>query len=392
MKIVHINTTDNRGGAAQVAFILHKELNKISGVKSRMLVREKNTNDESIGTFGIKGWHRWLSIISAQDHTFLGGDKLLEHPWIKEADIIHLHNLHGYYFHLPILKKLVETKKVLWTLHDMWTITGHCGISTSEKPNNMGMYPCQGQFEYCPILLPRSTALEKSKIKILSSLSINYVTPSNWLKEKIEESYLQKKHIVCIPNGFDTNTFYNQKNNRKEILEELSIKSGKKIILFIASSFSDPAKGGETIKKILQDERLKDIQFIAIGNGSLPDQPNLLHFPYIKDKNRIARYYTIADIFLHPALIDNFPSVIIESLLSGTPVVAYKTGGIPEQIRPNIDGEIITLGNYEEFVKNIISSISKEFDSSEIANHAKREFSKETMTEKYLQQYKGLLN
>lgn len=85
MKIVHINTTDNRGGAAQIAHLLHRGLNMIPGIQSRMLVREKNSDDPTIDRLAVTGWRRWLSIVTGHDHTFLGGMSLLDHPWVQES-------------------------------------------------------------------------------------------------------------------------------------------------------------------------------------------------------------------------------------------------------------------------------------------------------------------
>jgi putative colanic acid biosynthesis glycosyltransferase len=391
MKIVHINTTDDRGGAAKIAYLLHKELNEISGIQSRMLVREKNTDDSSVNTFGISGWRRWWSILTARNHTFLGGEQLLKHAWIQEADIIHLHNIHGYYFHLPILQELAKTKKIIWTLHDMWTLTGHCGTSLSLNPNMDGLYACQGQFEYEPILWPRSRALGLSKKSILASLPVTYVTPSEWLKEKVGKSYLEKHPVIKIPNGLDTAVFHNQKNRKPEILRELNITPDKKIILFIANSFNDPVKGGDTLKQILRDKRLEQFQCIAIGKGKLPKYPHLLHIPYVRNVALISKYYASADVLVYPALADNFPSVVIESLLSGTPVIAYDAGGLKEQIRESIDGQIVAPGDYERYIASLIEILKNPPDSQEISNHAAKAFSKKTMLAEYIRAYEDML-
>ncbi len=391
MKIVHINTTDNRGGAAQIALLLHTELNKISGIESRMLVREKNTDDTTIASFGVTGWRKWWSILTARDHTFLGEKELLNHPWIQDADIIHLHNLHGYYFHLPLLKKLAQTKKIIWTLHDMWTMTGHCGSSLASAPDTNGLYACQGQFEYVPILLPRSRALGLSKKSILSDIDITYVTPSKWLQDKFKNSHLQKHECLCIANAADASIFHNQKDRMNEIREKLGLAHDAHIALFIANNFNDPVKGGDTIKKLFNDERLADVQFIAVGNGTLPSNPRLTALPYTRDKNELAEYYAAADVYLHPALADNFPSVVIESLLCGTPVVAYDVGGLREQLRDGLDGQIAAPSNYEAFVGGIVHIFTQTPATQAISSRACNEFSADRMRDQYLEIYREII-
>jgi glycosyltransferase involved in cell wall biosynthesis len=390
MKIVHINTTDNRGGAAQIAHLLHRGLNMIPGIQSRMLVREKNSDDPTIDRLAVTGWRRWLSIVTGHDHTFLGGMSLLDHPWVQEADILHLHNLHGYYFHLPAVRELVEKKKVIWTLHDMWTMTGHCGISKAENPEADGMYACESMREYVPIFFPREKGLRASKKMLLGDLAIQYVTPSNWLKKKFEKSYLGTQKITRIANGIDTTIFYNQKEHKDALRIELGFPVESKIIVLPPGSFTDPIKGGEIVKKLITDDRLRHVYFIAIGKSELPENAKLIRLPYTNDKTLIAKYYAVADVFVHPALLDNFPSTVMESLLSGTQVAAFNVGGIPEQVRNGIDGHIVEKNEYDSYVQTILSLLEKPFPHQQIATRAHEEFSSERMVQRYLELYKTL--
>ncbi len=142
---------------------------------------------------------------------------------------------------------------------------------------------------------------------------------------------------------------------------------------------------------MLKDKRLEQFQCIAIGKGKLPKYPHLLHIPYIQDRNLIAKYYAAADILLYPALADNFPSVVIESLLSGTPVVAYDVGGLKEQIRDGIDGRIAPPGDYEKFIASILETLQRDSNQEEISGRASKEFSSKTMLAGYARIYENLL-
>jgi glycosyltransferase involved in cell wall biosynthesis len=388
MKIVHINTTDNRGGAAKMAHLLHEEINKRDGFSSHMLVREKNTLDSTVSRFAMTGPAKWMSILSSSDHTFLGGESLLKNKYLQAADIVHLHNLHGYYFHLPILKELVKAKKIVWTLHDMWVMTGHCGTSRDKEPNRDGLYSCRNRFEYLPIIWERSDALGKSKKKILENLDINYVVPSTWLKEKLNFSYLSGKKCHVIHNGFDTSIFNYQKNEKEKMRMELNLPVGCKIALVVSNNLNEGIKGLNALKGVLIDSAENNFFVVAVGEGKLPKHKNLIQVGKINNRKQLAKYYVATDIFLHLALYDNFPSVVCESLLCGTPVVAYSVGGISDQIRDGIDGVLCYAGDrsgYRDAIKHILSA--QDFSSLDIARSAKERFSANKMVSEYLDLY-----
>lgn len=258
--------------------------------------------------------------------------------WVKKynPDIIHLHNIHGYYINVEVLFKYLETcgKKIIWTLHDCWAFTGHCvyfDYAGCEKWKAQCL-KCKQKKEY-PSCYGISKAKNnyRMKQKLFTKIpNMTIITPSKWLQELVGQSYLKVYPVAVIYNGIDTDTFkpINSKLRQKYNLGK------KKIILGVAAIW-DKRKG---LKYLLElADRLDDnYQVVIIGLNATQLKQIPEHVIGITKTNNVqelVEWYSTADIYVNPTLEDNYPTTNMEAICCGTPCLTFDTGGSPESAR-----------------------------------------------------------
>lgn len=256
--------------------------------------------------------------------------------WVTEynPDIIHLHNLHGYYINIEVLFDYLARagKPVVWTLHDCWAFTGHCAyfdFAGCSKWITHCRAPCPNKKEY-----PRSFLLDRSyhnfedKRKLFTSVkNINIVVPSKWLAELVKQSFLRRYPVHVIPNGIDLSVF---KPTPSNFLQTFGL-DGKTILLAVASVW-DKRKGYDDLL-VLAGMLDNSCQLVIVGlsekqKQKLPD--NIIGILKTNSASELAQLYSAADVFLNPTYEDNFPTVNLEALACGTPIITYNSGGSPE--------------------------------------------------------------
>ena len=250
-----------------------------------------------------------------------------------KPDIIHLHNIHGYYVNIEILFKYLkehpEIKKI-WTLHDCWAFTGHCPHFEYEKCGQWKneCKKCIRRNEYPKSLIDRCNRnywLKKSSFTNVDNLML--VSPSNWLMNLIKDSFFKEYPIEVINNGVDTSIF---KHTESNIKERYGIKN-KKVILGVASVW-DKKKGLDTfieISKQLDNEY--QIVLIGLNKKQIKKLPsNIIGITRTEKVEELVKWYSAAEVFFNPTLEDNYPTVNLEAIACGTPVITFNTGGSSE--------------------------------------------------------------
>ena len=267
------------------------------------------------------------------------GSKQATKEFIKKIDefkpdIIHLHNIHGYYVNIEILFKYLrahpEIKKI-WTLHDCWAFTGHCAYYTYAKCNKWQRCcnsNCPNKNEYPKAIFSKVEKNFNRKKEIFNNVeNMILVTPSEWLKNEVEKSYLKSYQIEVINNGVDTKIFKYTKSNIKE---KYSIKN-KKIILGVASVW-DKRKGLDIFIKL--SKRLdNNYQIVLIGLNKKQQKKvsdNIIGITRTENVQELVKWYSAAEVLFNPTLEDNYPTVNLEAIACGTPVITFDTGGSPE--------------------------------------------------------------
>lgn len=411
MKILQINTADTKGGAGKVAYQLKNGLNQ-KGHQASMIVSKKYSSDDDVVLIRpynnlhqriLKKLSYWL----ADDLDFYSSNQILQNPRLKNADIVHCHNLHTYYFNLSTLEKISKIKPVVWTFHDMWPITAHCAHSFGDNVKN-GFFVCPSLDIPIPIAWHNEKYLESKKRKIYENSNFHIVVPSLWLKNKVEKSLLALKPISLIYNGIDTSIF--KPLDKQECRQELGLPQDKKIILFLAKrGQSNPWKGGSYAESALNEvANRQDLFILDIGGDRNETVGNRKFISFVNDEKIVAKYYSAADILLYPSIADNCPLVALEAQACGLPIVAFKTGGIPEIIDNKETGYIAEYKDIKDLIFGIKYCLGPEkgsgpFSDTEkgpdpfllmspkAAQNALTKFSLDMMVDKYLELYSSLL-
>jgi len=318
--------------------------------------------------------------------------KLIEKIKEFNPDLIHLHNLHGYFINVKVLFEFLSTTNipVVWTLHDCWSFTGHCSHFSfigCEKWKSL-CNNCPQKFSY-----PKSFFLDNSKknytekSKLFTSIKNMMIVPvSYWLEELLKDSFLKKYPTKTIHNGINLNIF------KPSINYEKKLSMDKFIILGVASPWSRH-KGLDDFIKISQYLE-NDCLIILIGLNkrqikSLPK--NIIGLKKTSNVHELVNYYSMSNVFVNPTYEDTFPTTNIEALACGTPVITYETGGSPESI-DNSTGIVVDKGNIEGLINaiNTIKTNKKEFYSKECVQRANKLFNKENKFLEYIDLYEFL--
>jgi glycosyltransferase involved in cell wall biosynthesis len=273
-------------------------------------------------------------------------------------DILHCHNLHGGYFDLRALPSLAARVPVAVTLHDAWMLSGHCAHSFDCERWKTGCGECPALDIYPPLLRDGTAHNWKLKADLYRRSRLHVATPSRWLMDKVERSMMAGAvaHARVIPNGVDLSVF--RPGGRAQARAALSLPEDAKIVLFMANPrMPRPWRDMETLDAaISRVERAADgagVWFVGLSANEPAPGPrerragpapapaprasgrvSTVLRPYQADPASLARYYQAADLYVHPAHVDTFPSAVLEALACGTPVVATGVAGIPEQVRP----------------------------------------------------------
>ena len=313
-------------------------------------------------------------------------------------DIIHLHNIHGYYLNMEVLFEYLCDAKipVVWTLHDCWPMTGHCSYFDFVNCNKW-----ETECHDCPNLraYPGTLFLDRSrknfyrKRKVITSYpNITFVTPSEWLKEIVKRSFLKDYDVKVINNGINLEIFKPYDND--EVREKYGISRDVKLIIGVASVW-DRRKGLadfiELSKLLRDDERILLVGLKKEQTEGLPE--NIIPLQRTENMQQLAALYSTADVFVNPTWVDNFPTTNIEALACGTPIVTYRTGGSPEAVSEET-GVIAERGNVQELYA-AISTIEKQGKQSYVdccRERAVRLYNKDDRFIDYFNLYKSLLH
>ena len=418
MKILFINSSDTKGGAAIAAYRLFEGLRN-EGVTVKMLVRDKTTNDPDIIScldFERKGWIGKLDKIIWKIKNKIRKQKWKKYPNRESVflndldsislfsairsidfDILHLHFVANRFLDLHELTKV--NKPIVWTLHDSWAFTGICHF----------FYDCKRYEESCgccPMLHsdnPNDFTHQIWKIKneIYKKCDLHIVTPSNWLGNCATKSSLFSGFpLSVIPNGISTQLY--KPLPVSEARESLGLDADKHYLLFGAvNATSDSNKGFDLLLEALKQLKQvgdKQIELLVFG----AEQPSCeLNFGFlttymgiIRDENKLVQIYNSADVVIVPSRSENFSNTILESLSCGTPVVGFDIGGNSDLIAHKQNGYLAKHFDTEDLMSGIVWCLESknQYDMSETARMKVDEsFNLRGICLEYLNVYKELI-
>jgi glycosyltransferase involved in cell wall biosynthesis len=407
MNVLHINQSDISGGAAIAAFRLHQGL-LTQGIDSRLLVGMVLTKSDRVAATPRKpglenllyrlAWRMGLHYINYAS-TF----DIPKHTFYKNADILNLHNLHaGYvgYFNYLALPLLTKDKPAIFTLHDMWSFTGHCAYSYECDRWKIGCGKCPYPDVDPPIFRDNTHVVWKLKSFIYHRSNLTFIAPSRWLFEQARQSMLNQFPIHHIPYGIDTEAY--QPLAPEACRTALGIPRGKNVLLFGAQSLKNPRKGGNLLVKALSSlpESLKaETVLLIFGEDDEAiartfEMPTL-NLGYITSDRLKSLAYSAADLLIFPTRADNLPLVVQESLACGTPVVSFNLGGVPDLVRPGLTGYLAQPEDAQDLCKGIVQLLEDKslcdrmrYQCREIAL---KEYSLELQAQRYIKLYHQVL-
>lgn len=310
-----------------------------------------------------------------------------------QPDIIHLHNIHGYFLHVGRLFDFLKIhgRPVVWTFHDCWSFTGHCPYFTNSgcEKWRTGCSDCPSLAEY-----PRSWFADRSaknyaeKRQWFTGLrNLTIVTPSDWLAGLVQASFLKEYPVRTIMNGIQTRTFEPRPNPtlRRELLR------GKSHLLLAVAGKWDERKNLTDVIRVA--EYFQDKASVVVIGEIQPGQPQLpaymIHIPRTENRQYLAELFSTADLFLNPTLEDNYPTVNLEAVACDLPVLTYRTGGSPEAMHGY--GKVIESNTAEELA-DVIRQWMAGGLSFEAQKPAREALDFCTMAEQYLALYRDILD
>lgn len=395
--LLQINVASNSGSTGRIAEqigILAKSRGWESYVAhGARYLNESQLHSIQVSSSVVEKLH-WVKSVLLDQHGL--GSTRSTRAFLKEIDkihpdIVHLHNIHGYFINYKILFKYLISKQIpiVWTLHDCWAFTGHCMYFDSANCNRWKSecFSCPLKNDYpSSVFLDRSSRNFKLKKELFTSLSnIVFVPVSYWLENLVKSSFLGGFETHVIHNGIDLNVFR---------LNPIRPNDGIFRILAIGNSLVG-RKGLSDLTKI--KERLKfrcQIILLGLSSNDIRRLPTgIIGVPRINSQEELSRYYSNADVFVNPTYEDNFPTTNIEALACGTPVITYRTGGSPEAIDEKT-GIVVEKGHIDELVAAIekIYLNGKQTYSQACRERAERLFNKDDRFADYIKLYDERLN
>lgn len=323
--------------------------------------------------------------------------------YIKEfkPDIINIHTIHGNYLNFQLLFSFLKEYdvRIVWTLHDCWTFTGHCPHFEYE-----GCYKWKKECHHCTQLwmYPTSNLFDgsrrnfKLKKKFFTSVKdkLTIVSVSDWLGSYVKESFFSEVDVRTIHNGIDIEKFKPSTTAEIEMVrQKYCIPSDKKVVLAVASPWTE-RKGWKDIQKLVS---LVSNEFHIVVVGISKEQSdelphNIIGIQRTENVSELQALYSCAYVFVNPTYEDCYPTVNLEALACGTPVISYKTGGSPECFDSNT-GIVVPQGDVSAMANTIETLLDKDciYRKGLCRNYAERNFSDKLAFSKYVALFEELL-
>ena len=413
MRVLIINTSERTGGAAVAASRLTEAL-KNNGVRVKMLVRDKQT--DQINVVALKrNWLMvwkfiWERVVIWQANRFRRnnlfavdiantGTDITSLPEFIQADVIHLHWINQGMLSLHDLKKIFQSgKPIIWTMHDMWPFTGICHYSKD-------CINYQSNCHNCPFIFRGGSKHDishrvfRQKKKLYTLSPITFVGCSKWLAGKAKEGALTEGHRVTnIPNPINTNLY--RPRNMAEARIKVGLPLNGKFILFGSFKITDKRKGIDYLIgacNILMEkhpELCQSLGIVVFGKDS-DTLKELVPFPvyaldYVTNEHDLVDIYNAVDLLAIPSLEDNLPNTVMEAMACGTPCVGFNTGGIPEMIDHLHNGYVAQYQSSADFANGIYWTLQEsEYQtlSDEAARKVANKYSERTVARKYIDVY-----
>ena len=358
MKIVQINTTCGAGSTGKICVAVSQLLSQ-HNIENYILYTQGKSSYPLGRKFSF-GTYKKLQALKSRIlgnggfNSHLATHCLLHHLDRISPDVIHLHNIHGHDCDLTMLFRYIRKKKIklYWTFHDCWAFTANCPHFTLVNCSQWkaGCSQCP-QIRQTSWFFDRSKTLYARKKKLFAGLDLTIVTPSQWLADLVKESFLKDYPVKVIHNGIDLEIF---KPTQSDFRQRYEIPESKSVLLGVAFGWGT-RKGLDVFVELARRLDPEQYQIVLVGTDEKVDKllpENIISIHRTQNQTQLAEIYTAADLFVNPTREENYPTVNMEAIACGTPVLTFRTGGSPE-ILDEKTGIVIPCDNFDVLIKAI---------------------------------------
>ena len=403
MRVVEINVVHNGSTGnimMNISRILMEKGNEVKTystyIKNPMYkhLPTPTKNHQYFGSYAENCIHAVLGQMTGLNGSFsaIGTKSLIREIKKFKPDVIHLHNLHTFCINFPMLFKFIKKHNipVVWTLHDCWSFTGHCAhfVMAGCDKWRTECHNCQQLSSYPRSRIDNTRMAFRLKKKCFSDVkNMTLVAPSRWLARLTTQSFLGCYPIAVINNGIDLSVFRPSDGDFKA---KHNIEN-KNVVLGVVGSWEK--RKGIDVFYDLANRLGENYKIVLVGATTanvenLPD--NIIVIPRTTNPTELAEIYTAADVFVNPTREDTYPTVNMEALACGTPVVTFRTGGSPEVIDETC-GSVVDVDDVDGMEKEIIRICEKHPYSEDACLEIAKRFDMNDRFEEYIELYKEVI-
>lgn len=406
--IVIVSTNDRLGGAAIVSYRLMKALQNI-GIDAKMLVMNKQSDNPDITRLSVKPLRKYkflrerLGIYARNGHnreqlfkvsTASSGFRIDRHPLIRKADAVILNWINQGMLSLKSIEKLASSgKPVIWTMHDMWCMTGICHHSydCERFMQHCGNCPFLGSYA-SPSDLSHKVWMKKQKL-YAATPDLQFVAVSTWLRDRaLQSSLLRGRDIRVIHNAFNSDDFPTYITVDPDKRHH---RNFKRVITMGAARIDDPIKGFkyavDALNKLVDEHPEEIVDTVLILFGSLRDDTDLrrLRFPHIlsgeiNDPKRVASLFAISDVVLSSSHYESLPGTIIEGMSAGAIPVTFDNGGQKDIIEHRVTGYLAHYPDVSDLANGILWALKCKNSREQMHQEIAERFGSEKIAGQYV--------
>jgi glycosyltransferase involved in cell wall biosynthesis len=377
LKVVFIGTVDSGGGAGIASYRLNKWLEKYHHTENYMIVGDKQSYDENVFCTRNNRLEYLIELaitkltnkVGLQYQYFpFSTSRILKKVKELNPDIINLHNTHGGYFKTSLIQNLSKVAPIVWTLHDMWSVTGNAAHTFGDESWKSLQTKRDENYIYPQIGINTGHILLKQKQKIYSQSNLTIVSPSRWLYDiTLCAPVFKNNQKKQIHHGVDIDVF--KPKNKTYLRELFEIPYPCKVLFFIADSITDnPWKGGEILIEIIKrlDQILEEkVILLIVGNGNIKEFSELTNITvcmigYVKSEIMLSMIYSVCDLFLYVTKAESFGLVLLEAIASGLPAITFNVGGCSDIIHDLHNGYVIPAFDVDLYVQRAMECLKNE--------------------------------
>ncbi len=394
MKIVQINSVCNVGSTGRICADISRLLTR-NNIENYVLCSYKTGGYELARPCAERGYIKRQAILAHIKgnygfNSISSTKRMIEQLEEIKPDIVHLHNIHSHECNLEMLFEYFKKNntKLVWTFHDCWAFTAYCPYFDIVKCDKWE-YGCRKcpQYRKFSLYFDRSHKLYQTKKELFTGLDMTIVTPSDWLAELVKKSFLSEYPVKVINNGIDLNLF--SKTN-SDFRTKYGICSSTKLLLGIAFDW-DVRKGLDVFIRLAKELDRDKYRIVLVGTNdsiddTLPD--NVISIHKTNDQRELAEIYSACDLFVNPTREENYPTVNMEAIACGTPVLTFNTGGSPEIIDGKT-GAVVEKDDIDALKEEILRLCNEPLTAEDCSARA-QSFDKDLKYNEYLGLYRSL--